>query len=101
MILREEFARLSEAFAEAVEDRPQLSGIRRENGQRVLPRIAFVDDDVQTEFDREVELLLEDRGLSSLDRPGVNGAREFAGQFGAAPPVALNIEPSGLSVGRR
>ena len=66
MVVGEDDFGVGERFAEAVELRAHFSGEGREEGEGVVPGIAFVDDDVEPEFGGEFELLGEDGGLGAF-----------------------------------
>ena len=62
----EHFPRIIFSPAEAVKDAAQFAAVRAHHFQGVLPRIALMNHDIEAELDCEIELLLEEAGLSRL-----------------------------------
>src|SRR6266536_706410 len=63
MIEVKNFVRLFERSAEAMKDAAQFSGVRLHNLERVIPRVALVNDYVKLKLDRQIELFLKKIGL--------------------------------------
>ena len=63
---RQHLVRLRRRAAETMENPAQLTGVFPQDGQRVFPRVALVDDNVETRLGREVELLAKHGGLRRL-----------------------------------
>jgi len=74
VIHREDLPRIIRRLSEAVKDSADLSRVRLEDRQRVIPGIPFVNDHRQVQFDSEVELLLEDAGLFTLHGRVLDGS---------------------------
>ena len=55
----ENFIRLIERAAEAMKDAAQLTGIRAQHFQRVLPRVALMNHNIEPKLDGQIELLLK------------------------------------------
>ena len=66
MTERDHFLRLFARPAEAMEDAAKFSGIRPHDCERIVPCIALMNHDVQPEFNREIELLLETNSPVSI-----------------------------------
>lgn len=67
MTHREELLRLRPCARKAVKDGLESSGVGFQGGQSVRPTIPLMDDDVEFQFEREIELLLEKNGLAILE----------------------------------
>src|SRR5205807_6330635 len=63
MVKIENFSRLFERTAETMEDAAQLLRIRPHNFERVFPRVALMDDDIEPEFRGQIQLLFKQAGL--------------------------------------
>ena len=59
MIEVKNFVRLFERSAEAMKDAAQFSGVRLHDFERVVPRVALVDDHIEVKLDRQIELFLK------------------------------------------
>ena len=73
---------LLQRSAEAMKHAAQFSGIRSHDFERVLPGIALMNDDVQAEFHREIELLLKQTRLFRLVGAIVNLCFQLLFSFG-------------------
>src|SRR6266566_4071834 len=73
----ENFIRLIERTAEAMKNTPHLAGIRAQDFQRILPRIALVNDDIKSKLDCQIQLLLEQTRLFRFVRTVANLRFDF------------------------
>ena len=63
MIEAEDLIRLFECAAVAMKDAAQFISVRSHNFERVVPRVALMNDNIESEFDREIELLFKETHL--------------------------------------
>ena len=82
MTERDNLLRFFLRAAEAVEHAAHFAPIFAHDLEGVAPGIALMDDDVEPEFDREVELLLKQTRLLALERAVVDFALDSVVSFG-------------------
>ena len=76
MTERDHILRLFERSTKAVKNAADSSGVRLHHFQGVVPGIALMNDDIQSCFDREIELLFKKCSLlvlvSAIRQPGID-----------------------------
>ncbi len=89
----EDLIRLFECAAVAMKNAAEFISVRSHNFERVVPRVALMNDNIESELDREIELLFKETRLFRFVRAVVNlrfdfffclalqGAREYLHLF--------------------
>src|SRR6266699_5611121 len=73
----ENFIRLIERTAEAMKNTAHLARVRAQDFQRVRPRVALVNDDIESKLDCQIQLLLEQTRLFRFVRTVANLRFDF------------------------
>src|SRR5205807_6389881 len=77
MVKTDNFIRLLDCATETVENAAQFSGVRLHEFESIVPRVALMDDDVQSEFHGQIELLFEQACLFRFVSAVVNALFDF------------------------